>query len=257
MRNPVLALLLAAALPVAADWPEVQKSGALRVVVAADEQAEMFNLKPSGEPGFEREMIEAFARLHKLELKVTTVARYDERIAVLDAGRVDVIMGIIRTPEREKLIAFSAETMPTRRIAVNWKPRPPLASASALAAEKVGLLQGASSWKAAAVDAGVAEAGIKYYPNLDALFAALGSGEVTASVMSASDLGLAKRKHAGLQAGAPVGPSTSAGWGVRKTDTALKAALDEYIGSLRKTPTWSRLMVKYFGEETLLVLGKQ
>ncbi len=257
MRIPVLALLLCVALPAAADWPEIQKSGRLRVVVAADEQPEMFNLKPTGEPGFEREMIQSFARLHKLELDVVTVPRYDERIAELDAGRVDVIMGIIRTPEREKLIAFSAETMPTRRVAVNWKPRPPIATAAALKAEKVGLLQGASSWKAAAVEAGVAEAGIRYYPSLDALFAALGSGEITASVLSASDLGLARRKHPNLQAGALVGPTTSAGWGVRKADTALKAALDEYVTSLRKTQTWSRLMVKYFGEETLLVLGKQ
>jgi ABC-type amino acid transport substrate-binding protein len=257
MRLTVPALLLGLAMPAAADWPEIQKSGRLRVVVAADEQPEMFNLKPTGEPGFEREMIQAFARLHKLELDVVTVPRYDERIAALDAGRVDVIMGIIRTPEREKLIAFSAETMPTRRVAVNWKPRPPIANAAALKSEKVGLLQGASSWKAATVEAGVPEASIRYYPSLDALFAALGSGEVTASVLSASDLGLARRKHPNLQAGAPVGPTTSAGWGVRKADTALKAALDEYVTSLRKTQTWSRLMVKYFGEETLLVLGKQ
>jgi ABC-type amino acid transport substrate-binding protein len=257
MRTPAIALLLAAALPAAADWPEIQKSGRLRVVVAADEQAEMFNVKAAGEPGFERELILGFTRLHKLELDVVEVARYDERIPALEAGRADVVMGLIRTPEREKLVAFSAETMPTRRVAVNWKPRPPIASAAALKAEKVGLLQGASSWKAATLAAGVSEAALRYYPSLDALFAALGSGEITASVLSASDLGLARRKHPNLQAGALVGPTTSAAWGVRKADTALKAALDEYVTSLRKTQTWSRLMVKYFGEETLLVLGKQ
>jgi hypothetical protein len=33
-------------------------------------------------------------------------------------------------------------------------------------------------------------------------------------------------------------------------------ALDEYIENLRRTPTWSRLVVKYFGERAPDVLKK-
>ena len=36
----------------------------------------------------------------------------------------------------------------------------------------------------------------------------------------------------------------------------LKQALDEYMDSLRRTPSWSRLVVKYFGESALDVLKK-
>jgi len=43
---------------------------------------------------------------------------------------------------------------------------------------------------------------------------------------------------------------------VRKGDTEMRRALDEYIENLRRTPTWSRLVVRYFGEKAPEVLKK-
>jgi ABC-type amino acid transport substrate-binding protein len=43
---------------------------------------------------------------------------------------------------------------------------------------------------------------------------------------------------------------------VRKSDVALRKALNEYIENLRRTDTWSRLVVKYFGEMAPDVLRK-
>jgi len=34
-------------------------------------------------------------------------------------------------------------------------------------------------------------------------------------------------------------------------------ALDDYLANLRRTPTWSRLVVQYFGESALEILQKQ
>lgn len=45
-------------------------------------------------------------------------------------------------------------------------------------------------------------------------------------------------------------------WAVRKSDADLRAALDEYLGNVRRGPSWSRLIVKYFGDQALQVLGK-
>jgi hypothetical protein len=44
---------------------------------------------------------------------------------------------------------------------------------------------------------------------------------------------------------------------VRKGDGSLKRALDEYLANLRRSASWSRLIVKYFGDETLQVLGRE
>ena len=54
-----------------------------------------------------------------------------------------------------------------------------------------------------------------------------------------------------------VGPAGSLAFGVRKDAPKLKAALDDYVANLRRTPTWSRLVLKYFGEQALSVLGRQ
>lgn len=46
------------------------------------------------------------------------------------------------------------------------------------------------------------------------------------------------------------------GFLVTTPSRALLKALDEYIENLRRTPTWSRLVVKYFGEMAPEVLRK-
>lgn len=251
-----LVLALSAGTTSAGDLPQIKTRGAFRVLVAADEQPEMFNFSTSGEPGFERELVEGFTRLHKLRLEPVSVARYDDRVPALIENKGDAILGIIQTEARRKLIDFTVETMPTRRLAVTLKPHRVLKAVEEFREEKIGILKGTTTWMSAAVEAGVPASRIQTFPDLEALFAAVRSGQVTATVMSISDLGLAKRKHPDLQAGVVLGAPGSAGWGVRKTDAALLSALNQYIDSVRKTPTWSRLIVKYFGEETLLVLGK-
>ena len=43
---------------------------------------------------------------------------------------------------------------------------------------------------------------------------------------------------------------------MRKEDTQLRQALSDYIDNLRRTPTWGRLVVKYFGEAAPEILRK-
>jgi hypothetical protein len=43
---------------------------------------------------------------------------------------------------------------------------------------------------------------------------------------------------------------------VRKEDTELRQALSDCIDNLRRTSTWGRLVVKYFGEAAPEILKK-
>ena len=65
-----------------------------------------------------------------------------------------------------------------------------------------------------------------------------------------------RRKDPALQVGVFLGPPGALAWAVRKGDRALLAALDDYVASVRRTPTWSRLVVKYFGDEAPEVLRR-
>ena len=66
-------LALLAASSARADLAEIERAGVLRVLVAADELPHMFSFGSSGDPGLEREMIEAFARARGLRLEIVQV----------------------------------------------------------------------------------------------------------------------------------------------------------------------------------------
>jgi membrane-bound lytic murein transglycosylase MltF len=59
-----------------------------------------------------------------------------------------------------------------------------------------------------------------------------------------------------LQIGMFLGRPASLAWGVRKEDARLHRALNEYLGNVRRTATWSRLAVKHFGNAALEILRK-
>jgi len=252
-----IAALLAAALPAAAapDLPEMKSRGSLRVLVAADEYPAWFSFAATGDPGLERELIEGFARLHRMTLDPVPVTHFEDVIPMLQKGQGDVILGINDTEARRKVIDFTHEVLPSRHVVVTRKPRRPVETVEAFRGERVGLQTG-TSWEQSALDAGVPAARIEKIPDFTAVLEALRTGKITATVMSLSDFTLSVRQDPDLQAGVFLGPPGSAAWGVRKSDRELLAALDEYVDSVRKTATWSRLVVKYFGEESLRVLGR-
>ncbi len=240
----------------AGDLAVLEKRGTIRAIVAADEAPETYALAATGDPGFERELIEGFARLRGLKVETVVSKTYPDRIPALLAGRGDVIVAIFDTPDRRKQVDFTQEIMPTHNVAVTFKPAPVLASVKDLPAQRVGAIKGTKPSEAA-LEAGVPATSLRTYDRLEDMFEALQRGEVTAAVLPISELALAKKRYPALQAGATVGAPGTIGWAVRKDDGNLKQALDEYLANLRRSASWNRLVVKYFGDETLQVLGRE
>jgi ABC-type amino acid transport substrate-binding protein len=85
---------------------------------------------------------------------------------------------------------------------------------------------------------------------------ALAAGKVSAVVLGIESAIAAQRLDPQIELGPFIGPPRSLAYAVRKQDTALRQALDEYIDNLRKTPTWSRLVVEYFGDAAPEILKK-
>lgn len=142
-----------------ADLAEIEKRGTLRVVVSIDELPHMFSFEEGGDPGLEREMVEAFARSRGL------------------TGAQRVLQD-------------------------------------------------------------------------------LRDGTVDAVVMSVTDFAQAQREDGMLQAGLLVGSTASAGWGLRKEDTALRRALDEFLRSLLSSGSWNRMVLKYFSKDALDLIAR-
>lgn len=237
------------------DLIQIQSRGSLRVLVAADEEPEMFSLAPSGPIGLEREMLEGFARLHGVKLQPVLVKRFEDMIPALLKEEGDVIVGIRDTQSRRKLIDFSAETLPARDVVVTRKPHRVVMTVEELQAEKVGVASG-TSWGDSAIAAGVPAARIETLADLSAALEALRQGKISATVMSLFDFTLMARRNPDLQAGLLLGLPGSAAWGVRKSSPRLRQRLSDYVESLRKTASWSRLVLEYFGPDALTVLGR-
>jgi ABC-type amino acid transport substrate-binding protein len=259
--GPLLLFLLAlVARPVpapAVDLKEVQARGTLRVIAAEGEQPEMFDFDPDpAKPGLEREMLEGFASLKRLKLEVVPVKAFADRIPALLRGDGDVVVGLVDTAERRQQIGFTAEVLPVRHIVVTQKPAAPVKSVAELRKRKTGTIRG-TTWARETLAAGVPESQIEYFPDTEPMLEALADGRVDAVVMTISDFTLAVARHPGLEPGVFLGQPSRAAWGVRKQDAKLKAELDGYIENLRNGASWNRLIVKYFGEKALTVLGRR
>jgi hypothetical protein len=168
----------------------------------------MFSFEDGGEPGLEREMVEAFARSRGLEVEIVQVERFEDVIPTLLEGRGDLITGIINTPQRREKIAFTRETLPARHVAVSRKPRGRVTSLSELDTLRVGTVAG-SSWTHAALEAGVPRENLVEAARAQQVLEDLRQGAVDVVVMSVTDFAQAQREDASLQAGFFVGSVAS------------------------------------------------
>jgi ABC-type amino acid transport substrate-binding protein len=259
VRSAVLLGLAAAALPAPAraDLAEIQKSGTLRVLVMLDtKRPEFFATRPGQAPGFDHEVLEGFAKLHKLKLEIVPVSGWDALIPSLVGKKGDVIAGrFTATDSRRKLVAFTAEVFPTRNVVFNRKPRPPITSLDQLKTEKVGVIKGTSMAEAVAA-AGLPESAVDDTIAAGAYDEALRSGRITAAVWGVESAVALQREDPQVQLGPFLGAPASLAYAVRRDEPALLSALDQYIENLRRTQTWSRLVVKYFGEAAPEILKK-
>ena len=254
--NAVLAVILLLSTPALADDLAVIKArGTLRVLAVVLNQEDVFM---SGKPGvgFDREVLEGFCALHRVRLELVPLTSWGGLVPGLLQGQGDVIAGRFNvTPARRELIEFTAEVFPSRHVVLTRRPHRVVRTVEELRTEKVGTVKG-TSMAEAVIAAGVPASRIDDAIPTGTLPDALRSGRVTAVVLGVENAMDAQSKDAGLQLGAFVGPPSSLAYGVRKQDRELLAALDAYIANVRRSPTWSRLVVKYFGSAAVDVLRK-
>jgi len=258
MQRLAAALLGLALAPFAGgvDLADLKSRGVLRVIAAADEQPETFSFKATGEPGFDRELIAGFARLQGLKLEAVPAKAYADRIPALLAGQGDVIVAIFDTEERRKQVAFTAEVLPTHNVVVSLTSSPAVTTREQLLAQRIGVVKGTASVDDA-LAAGLPASSLVKLEDGDAVLEALRSGAITATIRPISEFALSAKRVKGLRAGMVVGPAGRVAWAVRKEDTGLQRALDDYIGNVHRAATWNRLVVKYFGDQALEVLGRK
>jgi polar amino acid transport system substrate-binding protein len=239
------------ATPAAADLPAARTRGKLEVLfVPGSPEFVDFDKRT----GFDMEILDGFGRLHRLEIVWIPVKSWDQLLPTLNGGQGDLAAGgITITPARQKAVVFTAEVFPSRHLMVTRKPHRVVQTMAELREEQVGTIRGTSMAEMVAL-AHVPAANIADTFASGTLPAALREGKITAAVLGLEDALVAQRADPALQLGGFVGPRQGLGYALRKGDAASLAALDEYITNLRRTPSWNRLVVKYFGDLALEIL---
>ena len=182
--------------------------------------------------------------------------KWEEAIPWLVAGRGDILAGVNDTEARRKLIAFTAELLPAKDVVVSRRPAPVVRTVAELRASRVAVVPH-TTWAEAVGRAGVAAARVESVEDVPAALAALRAGRATAAVMDVLDYLQQHRRDKDLQLGLTLGAALSSAWGVRKSDPELREALDAYLVGLRKSPAWSRILVRYFGDDAPAALGRE
>jgi ABC-type amino acid transport substrate-binding protein len=254
---------LGAILALSASWPAVVRAdldaiaarGTLRVLAAVDDDEAWFSSKAGDTPGFEREVLEGFARLHKLRFEAVRVRNWADAIPMLLEEKGDLLAGVNDTQARRRQVDFTTELLPARHVVVTRRPQPPILTVAELRAARLAVVPD-TTWAEAVEAAGVPASHRVAVVDTPAAVEALRAGQATATVADVLDFLLQRRRDHDLQAGMTLGGSLSSAWAVRKADVQLRRALDAYLAALRASPNWSRLLVKYFGEDAPAVLGR-
>jgi ABC-type amino acid transport substrate-binding protein len=259
-RTVAAGALLLSLLPVllgaSPDLPEIQAQGVLRVLVIIDDEVQFFSGRPGADPGFDYEILEGFARGHRLRLELVRGTSWDALIPMLLQGRGDVIAGrFTATEARRKTIDFTSDVFPTRNVVVTRKPHRVVRSLDELRQEKVSVLRGSSMAELLAT-LGLPPANLDLSVPTGGIPRALREGKISCTVQEIHTAIVNQKRDGALQLGLFIGPPVSLAYGVRKSDGQLLTALNDHLQAVRQSGMWNRLVVKYFGDAALDILQK-
>lgn len=259
-HSRIHAWMLAAAALMVAGSASAAELKELRFGVEAS-YAPFESKSPSGQlEGFDIDVGNAVCA--KLKAKCVWVENdFDGLIPALAARKFDAINSDMTiTAQRKRAVDFTEPiySIPNQLVAKQGSGLMP--NPASLKGKRVGVLQGTiqesyakAKWAPAGVD-------VVSYQTQDQVYADLVAGRLDASFQDseAAAKGFLKRPQgAGFAfAGPTVADDTllgsGVGYGVRKSDTALKAALDQALRELKADGTIERIAAKYFNVNVVL-----
>ncbi|MNK87087.1 Lysine-arginine-ornithine-binding periplasmic protein precursor [compost metagenome] len=227
----------------------------LRFGVAAEPYPPFLVKTPTGQfTGFEPDLIRALCEQLKAECEIKEVA-WDGIIPALLANKFDVLfnsMGI--SPERQKVIAFSRPYYETTGIFVAQKGANLTLTPEGLAGKSIGV-QGSTTNAEFIRTAYGKNSDIRIYNTQDDCNADLLSGRIDVmfldklgdiAFLSSADGADYEEKGTGSVKMDPLQYGLGVGAGLRKSDTALKARIDQALTQLHESGKYTQISQKYF-----------
>jgi ABC-type amino acid transport substrate-binding protein len=243
---PAALLTLSAPAPAAAaSLAEVKRAG--RLVAAA----------PMSDLPVEGDILKSFALALGVELRVEREAGTAGVLQAVQEGRVDVGAGGLVSPrDRRDGIVFSSEVFPTRFVAVNRAPAALPGYIEAVRDASRILAPAATGASEVALAAKLPSLKTDTTLSLDKALATLRTEGGSVALIGLFDALVARRADPALQIGVGLGVRQSVAFAVRSADASLLASLNAHLDQLRSSPSYTLLLSRGLGEESLQILSR-
>ncbi|HVO11351.1 MAG TPA: transporter substrate-binding domain-containing protein [Vicinamibacteria bacterium] len=215
----------------------------LRPIAAAADRSPLRVTAEGRLSPFDLEVLSTFAKLHARQLQ-----------PVPPGADADVIAGTFSDTVARPAFTVTREVFPSRLVALTRTPQPRIAAIEALRWSRVGVVRGSRA-AAAVHDAKISGAELVEYRTAQAAAAALRSAEVASLLLELTDALAEQRTDAQLQMGVSLGTRRSWVYAVPSAQGSLVRELDDYLASLRRTPSWAAMIARHYGPHALETLS--
>lgn len=239
---------------VAADLPEIEKSGTLKV--ATEDDYAPFNFMRDGNTeGFNKDMLDALRDYVKFNIN-QSILPWTGLLAAVSTGQYDMALtGVVVSDERLNVFNFSPPWASAQHYFVKRADDKTLNTIADLSGKKVGVQAGSallarlSELKAMLEKEGGKLGQVVEYQSYPEAYADLANKRVdyvVNVVISINDLVKAKPKV--FAKGLPVSGPGYMAWSIPKSSPQLLAFITQFINHMAETGKLAELQKKWFGE---------
>lgn len=239
----------------AADLPEIEKAGVLKI--ATEDDYAPFNFMKDGEPeGFHKEVLAELQQYATSFKPEQSILPWTGLLAAVSAGQYDIaITGALITDERLKVFDFIAPVASAQHYYVKRAGDDRIKGVADLSGKTVGVQAGSALLaRLPELEAMLAKQGGKLgevveYQSYPEAYADLANGRldyVINAVISVNDL--VKARPGVFEKGEPVSGNGFVSWPVPKNNPKLLAFMNGFVKHLKESGKLQALQTKWFGE---------
>ncbi|MEA2030756.1 MAG: transporter substrate-binding domain-containing protein, partial [candidate division Zixibacteria bacterium] len=244
------------------DLPQIKAKGELEAIVTYSATSYFLY---RGEPmGFDYELLQRFADELDLDLKIIIARDLDEMIAMLQAGKGDLIAhGLTITKERKKEVAFTQYLHKTHQVIVQRKPdnwrqmklheieRELIRDPNDLINKKVHVRKMSSYYQrllhlseeiGGDIDIQIASGDL----TTETLIRQVAEGKISFTVADHNIAFINSTYYDNLDVRTKIGMSQKVAWAVRKTSPELLKALNKWFNEIKNTSDYYTIYNRYF-----------
>ncbi len=231
------------------DWPDIKERKHLRV--ALRNNSATYFLWRGKLLGFDYELLESFAKKHKLMLDIVVPPDHEQLLDYVRQGKADIAAGFLTIiPDRKQTgITFSDPYHYASELLIIQKDNTAIQSLEDLAGEKIYTRESSSYWQTITElqsTIAVELVATPEHEETEEAIAKVASGDYGITVADNHIFDIELTWRGDVRSAMPLGEPRGQGWAVRDNNPQLQKALNEFIAKEYRSLFYNMTYKKYF-----------